>query len=276
MISCNLQGGLGNQLFQIFTTISLSIDNDKKISFSNQKKLGNRSTYWSNFLISLSNNLIPDNEINKSNKYIEPNFHYNEINNKVNYLDGYFQSYKYFEKNFEQICNLINLDFNKQQVKDNFLPNVDKQLVSLHFRMGDYKNLPNHHPIMSIEYYEKSIEYIISQQNCKLAFLYFCEKEDNDYINDVIISSLQKKFSNCTFIKANDDIEDWEQMLMMSNCNHNIIANSSFSWWGAYFNTNTDKIVCYPSLWFGQAYSHYNLSDLCPNTWRPVLAGSRL
>ena len=58
--------------------------------------------------------------------------------------------------------------------------------------------------------------------------------------------------------------------------NHNIIANSSFSWWGAYFNTNTDKIVCYPSLWFGQAYSHYNLSDLCPNTWRPVLAGSRL
>ena len=271
MISCNLQGGLGNQLFQIFATISLSIDNNKKFSFSNQKNLGNRNTYWSNLLISLSDNLTLDSEINKLNKYTEPNFNYNEILNKeVNYLDGYFASYKYFEKNFKQICNLINLDFNKQQVKDKYLPNVDKQLVSLHFRMGDYKNLPNHHPIMPIEYYEKSIQYIISQLNSELTFLYFCEKEDNDYINDVIISLLQKKFSNCIFIKVNDDIEDWEQMIIMSNCHHNIIANSTFSWWGAYFNTNYNKIVCYPTLWLGQAYNHDNLSDLCPNTWVPV------
>ena len=281
MISCYLQGGLGNQLFQIFATISLSIDEDKQFIFSNQKNTLDRKTYWSNFLISLSDRLIESNDsnhlvklLNLRNKYIEHNFHYKKILNKeVNFLFGYFQSYKYFENNFSSICNLINLDINKQNIKEKYLNNEKlDNFVSLHFRMGDYKNLLDNHPILPIKYYEKSIEYIMTQaysQMNNLTFLYFCEKEDNDYINTIIIS-LQQKYQLCTFIKANDDIEDWEQMLMMSNCHHNIIANSSFSWWGAYFNSNPDKIVCYPSIWFGSNLSHHNTSDMCPNNWKVI------
>jgi hypothetical protein len=52
----------------------------------------------------------------------------------------------------------------------------------------------------------------------------------------------------------------------MSLCKHNIIANSSFSWWGAYFNENLEKIVCYPSVWFGKNVEH-NVVDLFPNRW---------
>lgn len=56
----------------------------------------------------------------------------------------------------------------------------------------------------------------------------------------------------------------------MSNCHSNIISNSSFSWWGAYLNSNEDKIVVRPSKWFGQKMSYNNISDLCPNEWKII------
>jgi hypothetical protein len=65
------------------------------------------------------------------------------------------------------------------------------------------------------------------------------------------------------------DLEDWEQLLMMSSCGHNIIANSTFSWWGAYLNSNPDKIVCYPETWFGPKAQHDTL-DLFPEDWIKV------
>jgi len=56
----------------------------------------------------------------------------------------------------------------------------------------------------------------------------------------------------------------------MSCCHHNIIANSSFSWWSAYINTHSNKIVCYPSVWFGPTMSYHNTSDLCPDEWTKI------
>ena len=64
--------------------------------------------------------------------------------------------------------------------------------------------------------------------------------------------------------------QDWQQMLVMSCCHHNIIANSSFSWWGAYLNKNIRKIVCYPSKWFGPKTQHHDTSDLCPEEWTKI------
>jgi len=59
-------------------------------------------------------------------------------------------------------------------------------------------------------------------------------------------------------------------MLMMSLCQHNIIPNSTFSWWGAYFNSNTEKIVCYPDVWFGPAVSKRIVDDLFPESWTKI------
>ena len=74
------------------------------------------------------------------------------------------------------------------------------------------------------------------------------------------------------FQKVGNDIEDWKQLLMMSMCSHHIIANSTFSWWGAYLNKSTDKIVCYPTHWFGPKLKDINnTKDLFPTDWIKII-----
>ena len=79
------------------------------------------------------------------------------------------------------------------------------------------------------------------------------------------ISILQEKFPEITFTPRPDGLEDWEELLYMSCCNNHIIANSTFSWWGAFFNPQ-EKIVCYPSKWFGPGLNH-DTKDLFPENW---------
>ena len=86
-----------------------------------------------------------------------------------------------------------------------------------------------------------------------------------------IVMHLVSKFPQYTFTRASNLLADWEQLLLMGCCSHNIIANSSFSWWGAFFNSNKEKIVCYPSVWFGATVGH-NTSDLCPPSWAKIEA----
>jgi hypothetical protein len=69
---------------------------------------------------------------------------------------------------------------------------------------------------------------------------------------------------------VNEEFEDWHQLLLMSLCRDNIIANSSFSWWGAYFNSHDDKIVVCPSIWFGKD-AKIDTSDLCPKSWHQIV-----
>jgi len=283
MITCNLNGGLGNQLFQIFATIAYSLLYKIPFGFLYKESLGgrfhNRPTYWHSFLSSLAN--FNYESIPPMLPLREQNFMYNELPSPVALksenivLSGYFQSYKYFAPFFPTICKFIRLDKQRKQVLHEMINIYDiadiSNMVSMHFRIGDYKYLQNSHPLISIEYYKKSIEYIISStNNPTLSIMYFCEKEDNVEVLDKI-DKLHIAFPECSFIKAPDNVDDWKQLLMMSCCKHHIIANSTFSWWGAYFNSNEDKIVCYPDTWFGPNANH-NIDDLFPDTWAKISA----
>ena len=282
MITCNLMGGLGNQLFQIFATISCAINYRTKFYFLNVETLGGgsttlRYTFWNTFFNKLKFFLI-DNTPIETNIIREKDFTFNQLHidknkNKDIMLFGYFQSYKYFQENYQIICKLIGL----QQMKDKLLlklnlnDNLLQNVVSMHFRIGDYKNKENVHPIMTKDYYLRALNNLkLINYKTNYTIFYFCEETD---INDVIqiINYLQENFNNYNFVRGEKKLEDWEQMLLMSCCHHNIIANSSFSWWGAYFNSYEDKIVCYPSMWFGPSASH-NTIDLCPPEWIKITA----
>jgi hypothetical protein len=276
MITCNLMGGLGNQIFQIFATIAYSIKSKNKFQFLAQETLGGdsctlRYTFWNTFFSSLKpfliTNLPPVNVIR------ENGFTYNElpVGSMVGtnvLIHGYFQSDKYFKDHFEMICRVIGLEKKKQSVLDTLRLNKEdlNNTISIHFRLGDYKKLSDFHPIATPQYYENALNHFNSKfPEEKFSILYFCEDQD---INDVqiTIQNLENKFLNYKFIRGDNTLPDWQQMLYMSLCRHNIIANSSFSWWGAYFNTNPDKVVCYPSVWFGQT-ANIDTKDLCPQEW---------
>jgi len=285
MITCNLMGGLGNQLFQIFTTISYAIKSNSQFRFLNIEILGGgnttiRHTYWNTFLKNIKPLLVkqlPHMDVIK-----EKGFEYNDIPivqlfNKNIMLYGYFQSYKYFQENKEVICRIIKFNETKYNLlnQNNIDMNDLKKCISMHFRLGDYKNLTHYHPIMTYEYYKNALSYIqnkmdrMCEQNiidkplCNV--LVFCEENNVSDVN-IIINKLREDFTNFTFEIKYGNLEDWEQLILMSCCAHNIIANSSFSWWGAYLNSNISKIVCYPSEWFASNVQH-NTKDLCPSSW---------
>lgn len=287
MITNYICGGLGNQLFQIFTVIAYSYEHNigywflhRPILYSNT----NRKPYWDTFLMELKDSICYHDlpEIIKTvpfYRFIENGFEYNKIpvlESENIKLEGYYQSSKYFENYRDQLFELINLKYKQNKIMEMF-PIIDfDKTISLHFRLGDYKYFPNIHPISTYKYYLNSIEYILTESTKtsdeQFNILYFHENSMKDDIENVnkVIDNLKSIYPNIIFIEADTSLKDYEQLLLMSLCHHNIISNSTFSWWGAYFNTNyPDKIVTYPSVWFGRD-CHHNTQDLCLPSWKCI------
>jgi hypothetical protein len=278
-------GGLGNQLFQIFTTFAYCIRTNRKmvLPYSDLLTVGKaRITYWNTFLISLkkfttfTNSTFTNDYLYFLQSYNEPKFNYNPIPNFSDdsiKLVGYFQSYKYFENEKNILFDFIGLTKQQNSIREEFkelLDNESSNTISMHFRLGDYKDIQDCHPLMPYQYYESAILNIITARDLSKQFriLYFCEKEDIDDV-EKIIKMLRKSYNFIEFKKVDNGIPDWKQMLLMSCCQDNIIANSTFSWWGAYFNQNEDKLVCYPNKWFGPKITN-NTIDLFPKNWHKI------
>ena len=264
MISVILIGGLGNQLFQIFFIISYSLKHN--INCCLPPKLSNESrtkTYWN----SIFKNVKPKIANVSFPRHNEQGFHYQEFP-RVNEhrFNGFFQSWKYFSDYFDKIYDILDIKSFKNKYPVSKYVNTENSVVtSMHFRLGDYKipAVNAAHNILHIDYYRKAIKTLIDKtHNSKQhVILYFCEKEDDNIVY-THINKLQVDFKNIKFVKTSNDLDDYEQMMLMSNCDNNIIANSSFSWWGAQFNRNLEKIVICPNEWFGEKLKHYNIDDL--------------
>ena len=273
MISCHIIGGLGNQLFQIFTTISYSFKLKTSFYFFNSNEsygITKRPTYWRSFLHNLGfslKNTHPKNIVlrEKAFEYQE----LEEIPNENILLYGYFQSYKYFEDSYEKIYSLLKIDEQKHKLQEKINEPLN-EFISIHFRIGDYMNIQDFHPLLDYLYYEKSIKYILSKLNSnKEKFICFFEKKDIENIYP-LIHKLKINFSHCDFKiihEMHNELKDYEEMIAMSMCKHNIIANSTFSWWGAYLNTKNNKIVCFPNIWFGPKLIQNKTNDLFPKEW---------
>ena len=281
MIYIEIMGGLGNQLFQIFCGIAYSLENRIAFKINNSKfdlvspldNISKRPTYWTNFLSNLSKFTYQQQLQIRCNHFETAYFKYDKIPyiNQDFKLRGYYQSYKYFDGQFANICKLINLDNQKAEIAEKYKVLLEgvKKPISLHFRIGDYVKNQAMHPILSNEYYINTINYLKSElpdfeeKYYLLIFGELCDNEKIMYAIETITAHYTIEIVICDYA-----IPDYEQLLLMSLTSHNVIANSTFSWWGAYFNNNYSKIVCYPSIWNG---STTNMNDLFPESWIKIL-----
>jgi hypothetical protein len=288
MITVLLNGGLGNQLFQVFAALAAAIRNGDTCYFLYTMKdaSGKRGTYWNTLFHNLTPMTVIPTHANVQRfmqlpVHQELGFRYNKLpsqtamNSTPLKLVGYFQSDKYFADVRDEVYEKMQLLEQQRHIQAMFAESVwfscGVVTVAMHFRIGDYAQIQEAHPILSLEYYKRALEHIMTHTSSveKINVLIFNQACDNAVIVDHMreLKSDPAFARTCRFHKVQDMFDDWKQMLLMSVCDHNIIANSTFSWWGAYLNQNPGKIVCYPSTWFGPALKNHDTRDLFPADW---------
>ena len=284
-------GGLGNQMFQyaIGRRVSLLRNNALKVdvSFLDEKNSNHISrkfeldVFSSDIQIATSEDLKKFASIQKSKlkKGIQRMFPFSfpfqiigekthgynaEILNAPNnsLLIGYWQTEKYFLPIQETIRKDFSfkkpLDGRNKTIADNM---ASCNSVSVHIRRGDYvhhKETSSFHGICSDAYYSDAIELIKSKADSIQLFIFSDEPE--------WVKANMNFNAPATYIDNNIGEFSYIDMQLMSLCKHNIIANSSFSWWGAWLNRNPEKIVVAPTKWFND--SSVNVNDIVPEGWR--------
>ena len=263
MITIKVMGGLGNQLFQYAFGRSLSHDLNTEISldlsYYNDPSKSPRHAIYALKLFNIKENIdtinfsneIDEESVSKYNYYDESSFNkitgfpslnnYNKLQLPA-YFDGYWASEKYFLHNEKIIRNELELKIplkgtNKLVAQDI----LDHNAVAVHIRRGDY-NDHSHFGMCDTDYYNKSISFIEKHVESPKFYIF---SDDHEWVNDNI------HIPHPTYHITNNDVETgYEDLRLMSLCKHFIIANSTFSWWGAWLSRNNDKIVTTPKPWF--------------------------
>ncbi len=294
MLVMNIKGGLGNQLFQYAAGRALALRRDDDKKGINSIKLDITGYGENNGIDTIRHYALSPFNINaeiasadeiKKLKYplgriskvlrfikikilrqFNTGFNSSIYNSKKPlYLDGFFQTEKYFIDKEDEIRKDLTLKdpLSPRAVeilaKINSCPNS----ISLHIRRGDYvsdKNTNQNHGTCDMDYYKKAIEYINSKIGNDMQVFIFSD--------DIEWAKENLKFDYPTIFVSSPEIPDYEELILMSKCKHNIIANSSFSWWGAWLNQNHDKIVIAPKKWVLK--NENNFKDIIPEKWHKI------
>jgi len=263
MITSYLQGGLGNQIFQIVAAYNIAVNNGDEALFNfNECHTPFQGYVASKYRDSIFKEFKHSDNIIIENVFTQKGHSYETIPYKKNLrLQGYFQSEKFFIENKEDIVNKLRNGLKSDRKKwDNVLEWImygkmhGKVLVTVHVRRGDYLNFPHIHTPCGLDYYKNTLSIM---------------KEKVGDFRPIFVSDDKKwcieTFSDLDFLISpfDDEIDD---MILMSSCDHNIIANSSFSWWGAYLNNNYNKVVVGPKKWFG-SQGPQDQYDTIPENW---------
>ena len=259
MIYCNLKGALGNMMFQVAAVTAIAKKNNTTASFPNLDRhlrflnvdkvhlpsLSHAEEY--RFLFSDLTTESPRATL----PLIKFPFHF-EMKDvpKECWVDGFFQSEKYFVENRDFILKM----FSPTKEINNFLNNYSailcKRTVSLHVRRGDYLKFSHIHPVLPMSYYQKALETIPPFDKC----LVFSDD----------IAWCKKNFLGEKFVFIDD--KDYYELFLMSRCDHHIVANSSFSWWGAWLNKNPNKVVIANKTLVTEA-AEIDIKDRNPEDW---------
>lgn len=256
-------GRLGNQLFQVAACFGIAASENQRGMFP---KVGVLLPKWEYIDSFKHKELICTNYLFNCpiNVFREQEFTYKEVTldsfdkpagkTYINAIFGYFQSEKYFKHIEVLIRQLFEPSEEiRQKLLLKYEQILSKKTCSVHVRRRDYVNNP-YYAQLGVDYYDNAaVE--IEKRNDIDYFLIF--SDDIDWCKENL------KHHKCIFIEGNKDIED---LFLMSMCDHNIGANSSFSWWGAWLNNKEGAIKIFPKKWFGEV-ANLETKDLYLPTW---------
>jgi hypothetical protein len=274
MITVKLDGGLGNQMFQYATAKSLATSSGTSLALDinvfdtcslreleiNKYNIDARIVNKN----SIFRRVIKKLKLGEVSKYFffEKTLEYDKSINTLGdstYLEGYFQCEMYFKN----IKNALVQEFTLKGCLSEYTVKVASDIlnvgmsVSLHVRRGDYAsdaNTNSVHGTCDLTYYKEAIN-MISERFKDVQ--YFIFSDDISWVKKNI------NVSNAFYVDSQEERVPHEDLYLMSLCNHNIIANSSFSWWGAWLNTNPTKVVIAPKKWFNVNIKY----NIVPDDW---------
>lgn len=286
MVIVKLNGGIGNQLFQFAFGKNIASQNKIKLKFDTTPFSADIDRSFKLKFFNIDHGIADNTDLTyftKNNTFIKRFFNFFEIakpfrykryykengfkfnkntkklKSKNLYLEGYWQSEKYFKDISEIIKKEITLKDGLDKKFDDLVEKIKNNVsVSIHFRKSDYL-LEKHSSIYSNldnNYYQKAIEIINKTTKNPLFFIF---SDDVNWVKNNI------KLPSTSVFVSNGKNKDYEELILMSKCKNNIIANSTFSWWGAWLNKNSYKTVIAPKNWFKD--KNTNTEDLIPNNW---------
>jgi len=283
MIIVRLQGGLGNQLFQYAFGRRLALLRGEELFLDDEGLKNDRVTFrkYSLGVFNINAEIISSKDLykikyplglfSKISALIETKFlrHFNIgynallLKSKKKYFSGFFQSYKYFEPIKEILLEEITL---QEPIDDKYADLLkrmrDSDSVSLHVRRGDYisdAKTKKAHYTFGLEYYQKATKIIADKISNPVYFV---------FSDDIAWAKENLKLNAETFFVSAPNVKDYEELILMSKCQNNIIANSSFSFWGAWLNRNSAKLVIAPKKWNNVYTLEYE--KLLPRNWLKI------
>ena len=294
IITVRYWGGMGNVLFQIAAAIAHSNKQNRPFllpkypAFPNldnhtPASIGLDETEFANTLKEFSEEEIARGEPFPENQPIK--------------LIGFYQTYTLFEPYRDQIFDILGISGIRNAVvpiihsaafQSRGLFSPANPTISLHIRRGDYEGLSCYFLLLNQYYYKLALMNVVRQllqQNThitKFNVLFFYEKKSSESTNKVIdallsdntLSKYPIEFHHFNSIldEMKRTATDIEEMAIMSQCNHHIIANSTYSWWSAYMNPAANKIVCYPDEYFNHQLCHLSNNGLKVDGWTSIPA----
>jgi hypothetical protein len=248
-------GGLGNQMFQIAKAISEGLKNNIPVHFRSRAFIPMEGNQPFKYVDNIFRNLIFDDIKIPTQRVSEPGWSYTPTN--YLYLEptefyGYYQSSKNFLEHKKEIQTMfLPTEEFINKIKILYPKIFNENSISIHVRRGDYLGVSEILPVIDKSYIDECLRQMGDYSNI---FIFSNDKdwckENLNYHNSIVVEGL----------------EDYEELWAISLCNHNIMSNSSFSWWGSYINNNKNKKIFVPSIWFGPS-GEKNYQDIYEDEW---------
>lgn len=290
MKTCKIQGGLGNQMFQYAIARALETDRMRNVyldvSFYEENKVSTETYTARKFELDIFKQLRADILSTRQKKMLLSRGVYYRcmrallgltpviVKQKENefiempsvkniYLDGYFQSEKYFRSIRKDLYK--DFQFPEPDERNKLL--IEKmsgeKSVSIHVRRGDYVHLAsvnNYHGVLPLDYYKQAITLLETTDS---GMTYYIFSDDPEYVNNNFDFLPYK-----VLVDWNQSADSWKDMMLMQACKHHVVANSSFSWWGAWLSREKGVTIA-PSKWFSDS-EVYNIDDIVPDSWQVI------